>query len=271
MGTERESAMTGDAPLRFSVFTKPWKMPLPDLARHVARLGFTGIELPVRPGYPVTPDAVGRDLPAAVRLLADFGLSVTSIAGPTDPATVAACAEAGVPVIRIMVPIGAEGYLATEARTRRDLEALVPQLEQGGVRIGIQNHYGRYVCHALGLRRLCEPFDPRHVGAVWDAAHNALNGEEPEQAIEVVWDHLAMVNLKNAFWQSASGPEKAPTEWRPYWTDGPHGLASWPRVAAELKRRQYAGVICLTAEYSDEAAMDPLVARDLRFAESLFG
>ena len=48
----------------FSVFTKPWKMPLPDLARFVHRLGFEGIELPVRPGYQVLPENVGSDLPA---------------------------------------------------------------------------------------------------------------------------------------------------------------------------------------------------------------
>jgi sugar phosphate isomerase/epimerase len=262
--------MTDTHTFTFSVFTKPWKMLIPDLARHIRSLGFTAIELPVRSGYPVTPENVGRELTEAVRMFADAGLSVTSIAGPTDEATVAACAETGIRLIRIMVPIGDAGYLAEESETLRMLESLVPRLDQAGVKVGIQNHYGRYVCHALGLRRLCEPFDPRQIGAIWDAAHTALSGEEPEIAIEIIWDHLAMVNLKNAFWQAASGPETSPTQWHPYWTDGRHGLASWPRVAAELKRRNYAGVVCLTAEYTDEPAADRLVARDLLYAQSLW-
>lgn len=42
-----------DVQPQFSVFTKPWRMPLPDLGRHVQSLGFSGVELPVRPGYQV--------------------------------------------------------------------------------------------------------------------------------------------------------------------------------------------------------------------------
>ncbi|MBV9851413.1 MAG: sugar phosphate isomerase/epimerase [Armatimonadetes bacterium] len=262
--------MPQSTPIQFSVFTKPWRMPLPELGRHVRGLGFTGVELPVRPGFQVEPGRVARGLPAAGRLLADFGLTITSVAGPTDEATIAACAEAGVPLLRIMIPIGDEGYLATEARALRELEALVPLLERYGVKVGIQNHCDRFVPHALGLRRLFERFDPAHIGAVWDAAHNALNGEGPELAIEIVWSHLALVNLKNALWRREPGPEDAPARWGVSWTTGRQGLASWPRVAAELIRRGYAGGVCLTAEYDDESAVDCLVAEDLAFARSLF-
>lgn len=255
--------------LQFSVFTKPWRMPLPELARFVSGLGFDGIELPVRPGYQVEPEHIARDLPEAVRLLADFGLTITSVAGTTDAATISACADCGIPVLRTMVPVGPEGYWAAEEQSRQDYDALLPLLESSGVKIGVQNHYGRYVCHALGLRHLLEPYDPHLIGAVWDAAHTALNGEEPELAIEIIWPHLAMVNLKNAFWRPVSGPETTPVEWEAYWTDGRHGLASWPRVAKELKRREYKGVICLTAEYTDEYAVNRLIAEDLAFAKSL--
>jgi len=58
--------------------------------------------------------------------------------------------------------------------------------------------------------------------------------------------------------------------WRPWWTTGPQGLASWPRVAAELRRRDYRGVICLTAEYSDDPAVERLIAQDIGYAKALF-
>ena len=51
------------APYRFSVFTKPWKTEIRELGAFVKRLGFTGIELPVRPGYPVHPENVTAELP----------------------------------------------------------------------------------------------------------------------------------------------------------------------------------------------------------------
>jgi sugar phosphate isomerase/epimerase len=122
----------------------------------------------------------------------------------------------------------------------------------------------------MGIRHLIENYDPKHIGAVWDAAHNALNGEEPELAIDIVWSHLCMVNLKNAFWLRTNGPEAEVVSWKPYWTTGRQGLASWPRVAAELKRRNYEGVVCLTAEYSDEGSVNRLIAEDIAFAKSLF-
>ncbi|MDX1934024.1 MAG: TIM barrel protein [Capsulimonadales bacterium] len=255
----------------FTVFTKPYRSEIPDLARHIAGFGFDGVELPVRPGYPVRPENAETELPRAVKTFADFGLRIESIAGPTDERTIATCGAAGVPVIRICVSIRPdETYDEGVARLRREFDDALPHLERYGVTLGIQNHYGRDICHAMGLRHLLEPYDPTLVAAVWDAAHNALQGEEPELALDIVWPRLRMVNLKNAFWQRTNGPEAEVARWRPYWTSGRHGLASWPRVAASLRSREYSGVVCLTAEYDDGDRLDTLLAEDIAFARSLF-
>lgn len=256
--------------ITFSVFTKPWKMPLPELGEHVAGLGFGAIELPVRPGYQVEPENVARGLPEAARILARSGVRIASVAGPTDEATVLACAEAGVPIIRTMARVGPAGYLASVAALQAEYTALLPALERTGVVIGVQNHCDRFVTNAVGLLDLLAPFEPRHVAAVWDAAHETLNGMDPDMALEVVWPHLCMVNLKNAFWQRTTGPEAEVATWRHYWTSGRQGLASWPRVIAELRRRGYSGTICLPAEYTDEEAVDRLIVEDLAFARGLF-
>ena len=259
----------------YSVFTKPWRtLSLKRLGEFVAKLGFDGIELPVRPGYQIEPEQVAK-LPQAARQLADFGVKILSVAGPTDEATIAACAAAGVPTIRIMAPVErGESYLQAEARYRREFDALSPLLERYGVQVGVQNHHGRFVANAAGLRRLVEGCDPRYIGIVWDAAHEALEGMEPDLALDTVWSHLCMVNLKNAFWDrmpesSRSGSEPQTAEWQVYWTRGPQGRASWPRVAQELRRRAYRGVVCLTAEYTDEEAVDRYIAQDIAFARSL--
>lgn len=257
--------------IQFSVFTKPWRtMPLQELASKVRKLGFDGIELPVRPGFQVEPENAERDLPGASALMADFALKIFSVAGSTDDRTIAACAAAGVPLLRTMIAIGPEGYLASVANTQRVFDGLLPALERYQVTLGVQNHCGRFVQNAMGLKHLLEPYDPKRIAAVWDAAHNALNGEEPELALDIIWQHLALVNLKNAFWQRTNGPEAESAIWQPYWTSGRHGLASWPRVVAELRRRAYQGVVCLTAEYSDESSTDRLIASDLRYAYRLF-
>ncbi len=89
-------------------------------------------------------------------------------------------------------------------------------------------------------------------------------------ALDIVWSHLRLVNLKSAFWQRGNGPEAECAAWHSYWTTGRQGRAEWPWVARELIARGYRGPICLTAEYSDEHAVNRLIAEDLAFAKSLF-
>jgi sugar phosphate isomerase/epimerase len=260
------------AHITFTVFTKPWKtVPLPELAAFVRAAGFEGVELPVRPGFQVEPENVSPGLREAVQVLADNGVAIHSVAGPTDEATIAACAENGIPLIRICVevPTGCN-YLEHEAQLQREFDPLIPLLDRYGVTLGIQNHYGRYVANAMGIGHLIERYDPRHIGAVLDPAHCALDGEIPALALDIVWSHLRMVNLKNAYWRRTTGPEAPVAAFAPYWTSGRQGLCSWATVAAELQSRDYHGPICLTAEYSDEAAVDRLIAEDLAYARSLF-
>jgi sugar phosphate isomerase/epimerase len=257
-----------EKPYRYTVFTKPWKVALPELGELVSGMGFDGVELPVRPGYPVEPETVER-LPSAAVKLREFGLTIASIAGPTDQRTIAACGEAGVPVIRICVSIGQEGYLAAIDRLQGEFDALVPALDEHGVAIGIQNHCGDCVTSALGIRHLIGRYDPKHFVAVWDAAHCALAGEPPALAADIVSSHLGMVNLKNAYWRRTT-PDDAPVaKWQEYWCAGHEGIASWAEVARVLKARQWSGVVCLTAEYSDHDAVNRLIVRDLTFARSL--
>jgi sugar phosphate isomerase/epimerase len=254
----------------WSVFTKPWKMPLPELGKYVHSLGFDGIELPVRPGFQVEPGNVKTGLPEAVKILKDCGVAVCSIAGPTDPATIAACAESGVHIIRVCESTKPGAYLAEEARLQKQFDQLARVLDEYGVTLGIQNHCGHGVANAMQLRSLLGKFNPRNIGAVWDAAHNALNGEEPEDAIDIIYSHLCMLNLKNAYWKRKDNDKADHAEWKSYWCGGREGLASWPRVAAELKKRDWSGIICLTAEYSDDKAVDKLIVEDFQYAKSLF-
>ncbi len=260
------------ADVAFSVFTKAWKtVPLGRLGELVRGMGFEGVELPVRPGFQVEPERAGHDLRAAVRQLADAGVTVSSVAAAADEPMIMACADAGVPVIRIMAPIrSGESYTEAEEWYRREFDGLVPALDRAGIALGVQNHAGRQVANAIGLRSLIGRYDPRHVAAVWDAGHEAVAGTEPELAIDIIWPHLRLVNLKNAIWLQTAEAGAASAEWSPYWTAGRLGLSPWPRVAAELKRRGYAGTVCLTAEYSGAASVERQAAEDLAFARTLF-
>jgi sugar phosphate isomerase/epimerase len=258
------------SPVSFAVFTKPWKVTLPELGSFVRGMGFDGIELPVRPGYQVAPDAVATGLPEAVRILGEEGMKIFSIAGPADERTIEACGEAGIPVIRIMIVLEQQDILAQYAATQRAWDRLVPALDRCQVTIGVQNHCDNFVANAMGLHYLLEKYDPKHLAAVWDAAHNALEGELPEIAIDILWPRLCMVNLKNALRRRAGAGASGEALWEISWCAGQDGFASWPRVATELKRREYKGTVCLTAEYDDEERVVEIAQADLAFAKRLF-
>lgn len=258
---------------KFSVFTKPWKTKTADeIGKELGALGFDGIELPVRRGCCVEPDSVEKSLPAFTAKLGEYGVSVFSVASSTEEPVFAACAAAGIPMIRIMADIDTKlGYLASEKQLQTQLEKdVLPLCEKYGVKVGVQNHYGNMVSSSMGLLHLLEPLDSRYIGAVWDSAHTALCGEEPELGLDIVWERLFMVNLKNAFRMPATGPETDVTDWKIHFTTGKKGLSPWRRVADYLKAKGYKGVYCLTAEYTDDAHTLDYIARDLQYAKTLF-
>ena len=257
-----------------AVFVKPWKaLQLVELAGHIQSLGFDLIELPVRPGFAVEPQNIETDLPAAVKLLAEHGIRVLNVTVDlplNDERWYQACAAAGLGMNRVMFRRGEMDYRRAEAEARRQLESALPLCEQYDLQIGIQNHNGRFVAvHEIGLYRLVKDYDRRYIAAIWDPAHNALEGMDADAALDILEPHLCAVNLKNAYWRRMSGPEAALAQWQVYFTSGAQGRASWPRVVARLKAMNYRGPICFSAEYTDESAVDELIVQDLAFARGL--
>jgi sugar phosphate isomerase/epimerase len=237
---------------RVTVFTKPWPaLTVAELGRFVKSLGFDGIELPVRPGFPVTPENVAKGLPEASRILAGEGVAISSVAGPTDERTIEACAAAGCKVLRVLVPVDMkQGYRATEERVRREWEPLVPALRRHGVSIGVQNHCDNWVGSAIGVLHLIERWDPAQFSVVLDPAHCALAGEPTAMAIDIAWPWLSLVNLKSSQRARTNPADAVEAQWETRWTTAKDSGYSWRLAIDELRRRGYQGDFCLTGEYS---------------------
>ncbi len=264
--------------MTYSVFTKPWKtLSLEALGELVRDMGFDAVEYPLREGFQVQPAEGAAGILRLCRTLGRSGVRVASIAGGVyaagriDEGLFAGCAEAGVGVVRICQELerGLEFHRSIE-KLRREYDALVPYCEKYGVTLGVQMHCGHMISSAAETYLLLQGYDPRHIAAVWDAGHNGLAGTEPELALDTVWDRLCMVNFKAAFRLRSNGPEAREAQWQVYWTTGRQGCGSWRAAAAHLVRRGYRGVVCLPAEYSDEAHVEQYAREDLAYIRELF-
>jgi sugar phosphate isomerase/epimerase len=266
--------------IELGVFTKPWNDAIEAVADRMAALGVDSIELPIRPGYQVTPDTVKASLPAAVKALAARNLTICSVAAPLDDAIIEACGEAGIAIVRTMVAIDPKKtrYADAIAQARRRYDELVPLLDRTGVRIGVQNHSGNAIGSAIGLFHLMEKYDPRHVCAILDMAHCGVAGEPTELCVDLLWDRMPnLVNFKNAFRERTNGPEEDEAIYRTHWTTGRHGAFSWSGLVAELRKRSFTGTFVLPGEYSDPKGEPqrmgddvlPFLAADVAYLKSL--
>lgn len=238
---------------RITVFTKPWTEPLAGLAQKLAGLGLDGVELAVRPGYQVAPDEqVAAGLREAVRIFDAAGLVIDSITSTVNERIIGACGDAGIGLIRIMVPIDMQqGYAASVAALRLQLDAMLPHLERHGVAIGVQNHYGYFVGSAAGLMQMIGAYDPARVCAVLDMAHCAVAGEPTDMAVDIAKSHVTrLVNFKSAFRHRHNGPEEE-ARYKVHWTTHQHGAYSWGDYVKALRAIGYRGSFCLHSEYSD--------------------
>jgi len=104
---------------------------------------------------------------------------------------------------------------------------------------------------------------------VWDAGLNGVEGEQVDLALDIVWSHLRLVNLKSAYWRRTNPPDAETAEWRIHWTTGRRGRANWPWVLRELAERGYAGDLCFSAEYAEHDRVNELIVEDVRYVRSL--
>lgn len=244
-----------------TVFTKPWRdISLEQLADIVAGLGADGVELPVRPGYQVTPETVTSELQRATAIFARSGLRICSIAAEPQANIVAACGDAGIPVLRTMAPIDpGEGFAVALDRYRRSYSDLIPLLDASGVTIGVQNHFGNFIGSAVGLLHLIEPFEPMHVAGVLDMAHCSVAGEPIDLAVDILKGRLCpLVNFKSAYMQRVSGDDALEARYAVRWGTYRQAAYSWRALIEALGRAGFKGAFCLPLEYSDSAGQDAL-------------
>ena len=158
-----------------SVFTKPWTEPLQMMADKVAALGLDGVELPVRPGYQVTPENAAAGLKDATRVLGASGLK-----SPVSQARRTRLSSPHVATAAYRLSALWRRLISRSAMSGRSRITVASSthcfrsLTGTGSTIGVQNHYGNFVGSAVGLLHLIEKYEP--TPRLCGARHGPLRG-----------------------------------------------------------------------------------------------
>jgi sugar phosphate isomerase/epimerase len=240
--------------MQFVYFTKMLQgLDVAGMIAFLKEVGLDGADLAVRPGYPVTPDNAGAELPRAMKAFRDEGLAIGLVTAPTnltDPDASAsrtifeACAKAGVPAVKI-------GYFPYRGKIEADLPDARQHLAgfaklaaRTGVRACYHTHSGANLGNnAAGLRLLLEDLDPHHVGAFVDTGHTAVNGGPIRMELDLVRPWLSLLAIKDMLW------EKGKDGWRYRVVPAGEGIVRWNEVGQAVKDVRFNGTVSLHGEY----------------------
>lgn len=218
--------------------------------------GIDGVDLAVRPKYPVNPDNCLKILPEWSKAFKDAGLVIGLVTAPTDlispqdpraRAIFEGCAKAGVGHVKI-------GYFPYKGDLQKDLQEARKSFagfsdlsKKTGVKACYHTHSGPMIgCHGIGLRQLLEGFDPHLVGAFLDTGHLAIGGGPFAIESDAVSNWFSILAIKDMSWsQVESG-------WKSSVVPAGKGFVRWKEVASAIKSRGFRGNVCLHGEYSAE-------------------
>ena len=182
------SSMTGKSVKRpVCAFTKCLQfLSIDEVGQVMAKLGFDGADLCVRPAGQIEPKNVKSELPQAVKTFQKYGVEipmmVTAITDPSEPyatETLQIAADSGIKYYRM----GSLAYDFTKSIQqnldgfKKNFENLARLNEKLGIHGGYQNHSGLHVgAPVWDLYDLLKGVDPRYLGVQYDIRHAVTEG-----------------------------------------------------------------------------------------------
>lgn len=241
----------------------------------VKTLGFQGLDLTVRPQGHVLPEKVKTDLPAAVRTLADQGLTVpmitTGITGADElhtEAILATAASLGIKNLKLGYwKYGPFGKLLPQLdAARKKMDGLEALARKHDVRVSLHIHSGDYLtAEASNVYLLLKDRDPHHVGAYIDPGHMTLEGGLGgwKQGIDILQGFISMVAVKSFGLFQAKNGATGEGVWHPKLVPLKEGTVRWREVFQCLKQVGWDGVVTFHSEYQGTSSLRDLSLEEL--------
>ncbi|MGH2350112.1 MAG: sugar phosphate isomerase/epimerase family protein [Chloroflexota bacterium] len=235
--------------MRYIMFSKHLQsMSVVDAGKTIKALGFSGVELTVRPSGHIVPERVHEDLPRAVDDLKAIGLEVPALVveihNRQEEFSAAVCRAAG-QVGATVLRTSSHRYrgfgnireqIAEARKHAKDLESLG---EEFGVRLCIHCHSGDFLSGGGGvLAMVIDGTDPRYVGVSLDVGHLTTEGGKSgwRQSIDLLQDRVGIVAVKSFGWFHEPDPKTGQTVWNAKLVPLEEGNVRW-RQTFELLRQ----------------------------------
>ncbi len=262
-------------PLQIAPMSKFYQfLDLEGMASAVARMGFDGIDLCVRPGAHVLPERVEDDLPRAAEIFRRHSLKLTMI----TTAIVDTTSPAAEKILRTAVKLGVRHYrwggfrydLSRDIAKQLDsIKPRVAELAAMNKEIGVcamyHTHSGvREVGASIwDLWYLLKDHDPRWVSANLDIGHATVEGGYGGwiHSARLILPYTRGIAIKDFRWgRNAKG------EWIPEWCPLGEGMVNFRRYLPMVKESGFNGPVQLHYEYplggADQGSKAPTIAHE---------
>jgi len=261
----------------YVVFTKHLKdLSIEQLIDAMKAIGADGVDLCVRPGYPVSPDNVSDALPPAAEAFRAAGLGIPMVTAPTDftsasapyaEALFGACGKAGVKLLKPGYwSAPSYEYWSVLGKMKEEVRALAELGQRHGVKPCLHTHSGNNMAlNAAAAMHVLRDFRPEEVGAYLDVGHLAVCGEPPGLAFAMAAEWLAVIGIKD---MDRVKTDKG-TQTRTVVMG--EGFVDWPQVMTWLVKHDFRGPLTFHCEFPANST-DELLAqtqKDIAYLRNL--
>ena len=225
-----------------------------EMSEVIARTGFDGIDLTVRPGGHVEPENVERDLPVAVKAAQSAGLTIpmmtTNITDPDDKTSqrvLEIAADNGVGYYRM----GSMDYdlsISIEENINT-FRKVFGKFEEINMKYGIhgdyQNHWGRdFGAPVWDLYSVLNGLDPKWIGCQYDVRHAVVEGGGSWiLGMKAIASYISSAVIKDFIWSNNDG------DWTPRSVPLGTGMVDLNSYFDEFKQLVNTGPLSLHYEY----------------------
>ena len=210
-----------------------------------------------------------RDTLAAHKLeLAAFASACRANELPVIEKLAAGAAALGCPRVRVSAPRGYDakvGYQALYDEAARAYERALNVTRRHGVKILVELHGGTIFVSASLAHRLLRHFDPREIGVIYDPQNMVMDGfETVPLALDLLGPYVAHVHVGGRRPVAGAVDANGTVKWGFASCRIGEGLFNTALLIAELRRRQYAGFVCVE-DFDDQRPPETRVADAIRY------